>query len=207
MVDSTGTVVWEARYKPFGEAQVHSKSTVVNNFRFPGQYYDSETGLHYNYHRDYHPGIGRYAEPDPIGFRGGINLYAYVRNNPLKYKDPRGLFEWETQGTGEQGNIDVWAPILDLPKHYPGDSPNPDNSKVCIECDRDCFGLVPPPWALFSCVVCMDCVNAMSRTGYGMATCALPCATCAAGIMIPRMDCIAKYCRVGLMDECGNCRH
>ncbi|RLE48738.1 MAG: hypothetical protein DRJ18_01365 [Candidatus Methanomethylicota archaeon] len=41
-------------------------STVGNNFRFPGQYYDQETGLHYNYFRDYHPGIGRYIEPDPL---------------------------------------------------------------------------------------------------------------------------------------------
>jgi RHS repeat-associated protein len=91
MVDSTGTVVWEARYRPFGEAQVHAKSTVANNFRFPGQYYDQETGLHYNYRRDYHPGSGRYVEPDPIGLRGGLNLFAYGGNSPLNFDDPSGL--------------------------------------------------------------------------------------------------------------------
>ena len=51
MTDDTGTVVWEAEYKPFGEAEVHPSSTVVNNFRFPGQYYDQETGFHYNCHK------------------------------------------------------------------------------------------------------------------------------------------------------------
>ncbi len=57
----------------------------------PGQYYDAETGLHYNYYRDYNPSLGRYIQKDPIGFRGGINLYAYVQNNPVNYTDPSGL--------------------------------------------------------------------------------------------------------------------
>jgi len=48
--------------------------------------------LHYNYFRDYHPGVGRYVQPDPIGLAGGINLYFYVLNNPLKYIDPEGKF-------------------------------------------------------------------------------------------------------------------
>ncbi|MBW2075439.1 MAG: RHS domain-containing protein [Deltaproteobacteria bacterium] len=65
MTDENGAVVWKADYRPFGEADV-TVNTVENNFRFPGQYYDEETGLHYNYFRDYHPGIGRYIEPDPL---------------------------------------------------------------------------------------------------------------------------------------------
>ncbi|NIM98357.1 MAG: hypothetical protein GTO24_09855, partial [candidate division Zixibacteria bacterium] len=55
-------------------------------------YFDTETGLHYNYFRDYHPGIGRYIEPDPIGLKGGISLYPYVSNNPVNYVDPEGKF-------------------------------------------------------------------------------------------------------------------
>jgi len=90
MTDDNGTIVWEATYKPFGEATVNPKSTIVNNFRFPGQYDDEETGLHYNYFRYYDPRTGRYVRPDPIGLVGGINLYPYVQNNPVNNVDPEG---------------------------------------------------------------------------------------------------------------------
>ncbi|RJP74810.1 MAG: RHS repeat-associated core domain-containing protein, partial [Desulfobacteraceae bacterium] len=86
----SGTVVWAADYDPFGTATV-MVSAVENNMRLPGQYYDSETGLHYNYHRYYDPSIGRYLTPDPIGLDGGINLYAYVSGNPVNFSDPYGL--------------------------------------------------------------------------------------------------------------------
>jgi len=59
--------------------------------RFPGQYYDKETGLHYNYFRYYKPEIGRYLTPDPIGLLGGINPFIYVANNPINRIDPSGL--------------------------------------------------------------------------------------------------------------------
>jgi RHS repeat-associated protein len=84
-------VVWAAEHAPFGKAEVNVNSTITNNLRFPGQYFDAETGLHYNWNRYYDPDTGRYLTPDPIGLAGGINLYAYVTNNPVNYFDPQGL--------------------------------------------------------------------------------------------------------------------
>ncbi len=76
----------------------------VLNLRFPGQYYDQETNLSYNYFRDYEPSTGRYVESDPIGLRGGINTYGYVGGNPLQLVDPRGLDFWiEGSVEGEGG--------------------------------------------------------------------------------------------------------
>jgi len=61
------------------------------NLRFAGQYFDEETGTHYNQQRDYAPGLGRYIQRDPIGLSGGINVYGYGYGNPLAYADPNGL--------------------------------------------------------------------------------------------------------------------
>ena len=58
---------------------------------YAGQYYDAETGLHYNYHRYYDPAPGRYLTADPIGLAGGINPFAYVGGNPVNLVDPYGL--------------------------------------------------------------------------------------------------------------------
>jgi len=92
LTDSTNTVVWEGVYKPFGEVEVNPNSSVVNNFRFPGQYYDQETGLHYNYHRYYDPKTGRYLRADPIGQPLSFtNLYLYADGNPISRTDPFGL--------------------------------------------------------------------------------------------------------------------
>jgi len=61
------------------------------NLRFPGQYFDAESGKHYNYFRDYDPAIGRYVESDPIGLKASLNTYAYSSSTPLVSFDPWGL--------------------------------------------------------------------------------------------------------------------
>lgn len=65
--------------------------TITNNLRFPGQYYDAESGLNYNMMRDYDPTLGRYIQHDPIRFHGGIGFYSYVANNSVNLQDPYGL--------------------------------------------------------------------------------------------------------------------
>ena len=104
MTDEGGNVVWRASYAPFGEATVDAVSTVKLNVRFPGQYYDQETGLHYNYFRYYDPEIGRYLTADPIGQKAGPNLFTYVGNNPLYWIDPYGLYECSCRATGPSGH-------------------------------------------------------------------------------------------------------
>lgn len=66
----------------------------VFNLRFQGQYFDKETGTHYNYFRTYDPAQGRYVESDQIGLIGGINTYGYVGGNPLTMIDPQGNLAW-----------------------------------------------------------------------------------------------------------------
>lgn len=87
--DQAGQEVWRWQSDAFGLGLTTGSTTI--NLRFPGQYYDSESGLHYNYFRDYDPETGRYVESDPIGLDGGLNTYGYVESNPLAYLDPFGL--------------------------------------------------------------------------------------------------------------------
>ncbi len=98
MSDQTGAIVWTANYKAWGECKTenHTKrdiwdsEIITNNIRFQGQYYDNETGLHYNRHRYYSPYVGRFISKDPIGLLGGNNIYAYAPN-PVGWIDPLGL--------------------------------------------------------------------------------------------------------------------
>jgi len=88
-------IVWRWDHDPFGTVAANSNpqgvGTFLFNLRFPGTYYDQETGLSYNDNRYYDSGTGRYISSDPIGLGGGINTYAYVDGNPLNFIDPYGL--------------------------------------------------------------------------------------------------------------------
>ncbi|WP_079857418.1 RHS repeat-associated core domain-containing protein [Vibrio parahaemolyticus] len=91
LTDETGATVWKASYSPFGKATVTTEQ-IKFNLRFPGQYYDAETGLHYNWHRYYDPALGRYLQSDRLGLFDGVDTYGYVRANPLRLIDPTGEY-------------------------------------------------------------------------------------------------------------------
>jgi RHS repeat-associated protein len=93
---TSGAVVWRWDSDAFGIGAANQDpdgdTNLVNvRLRFPGQYLDEVTGLHYNYFRDYDAVTGRYIQSDPIGLAGDINTYAYVAGNPLGFVDPLGL--------------------------------------------------------------------------------------------------------------------
>ena len=114
--NEAASVQWSWDSDAFGKTTANDDpdndgiSTIIN-FRFAGQYYDSETGLHYNLMRYYDPSTGRYLTADPLGVLFGGNtvpkdrklnhLYAYVGNNPLRYSDPFGLEPWDWDGQGD----------------------------------------------------------------------------------------------------------
>lgn len=94
ITNKAGAVVWAADYDAYGKATVRTTAdaslALASHLRLPGQYFDAETGLHYNDRRYYDPDTGRYTSRDPIGFEGGINLYAYAGAAPNRYTDPTG---------------------------------------------------------------------------------------------------------------------
>jgi RHS repeat-associated protein len=95
VTDKTGAPRWRWLAEPFGtsapETSPAGAPVFAFNLRFPGQFFDAESGMFYNYQRDYIPGVGRYAQSDPIGLDGGINTYSYVGADPLNFVDPEGL--------------------------------------------------------------------------------------------------------------------
>lgn len=96
VVDKNNQIRWRWMAEPFGipaaETNPSGLGVFAFNLRFPGQYYDQESGLHFNWNRFYDAGLGRYTTPDPLGLDAGdMSLYAYVGGDPLSFVDPMGL--------------------------------------------------------------------------------------------------------------------
>jgi RHS repeat-associated protein len=96
VANQSGQTVWRwDQQEPFGNNPADENPSGLGAFdlplRLPGQYFDKETGLHYNYYRDFDPSLGIYKQSDPIGLKGGLNTYVYGYANPLALIDPKGL--------------------------------------------------------------------------------------------------------------------
>jgi len=104
ITNTANQIRWRWDTSPFGELAANENPSGLGafkfNLRFPGQYRDGETGLFYNYYRDYDPQTGRYVQSDPIGLRGGLNTYAYANLNPLTFVDLFGLVGDDIGGGG-----------------------------------------------------------------------------------------------------------
>jgi RHS repeat-associated protein len=120
VTNQANQIVWEWKLDTFGAGAANENPGGLGvfsfNLRFPGQYYDAETGLHYNYFRDYDPSVGRYVESDPIGLQGGINTYAYADGSPTTKTDPPGLATFMCRkplhalgGHGVRSGPDIWG--------------------------------------------------------------------------------------------------
>ncbi|TGN99906.1 hypothetical protein PN36_32035 [Candidatus Thiomargarita nelsonii] len=122
IVDSQGNVVWEGVYESFGKARV-LVSVVESNLRFAGQYFDVESGLHYNYFRFYDPEVGRYFRVDPVW---AVNLYTYVSGQPIRLVDPLGLAESqvlvESIGRSEIHNNPTVSQLVNIINSLPNSS-------------------------------------------------------------------------------------
>ncbi|MHC8354941.1 RHS repeat-associated core domain-containing protein [Pseudomonas sp. LB3P81] len=106
LTDYSGDIVWAAQYTAYGRLTRLNRDThqiLDQPLRFQGQYFDPETGLHYNRHRYYQPEVGRYLTPDPSGLAGGLNQYQYTRS-PTGWVDPLGLSD--CPGTGKCGSVE-----------------------------------------------------------------------------------------------------
>jgi RHS repeat-associated protein len=133
ITDANQQVVWKwDQQEPFGATVPDENPSGQGVFdfpiRFPGQYFDKETGLVYNIARNYWPDGGRYVESDPIGLRGGVNPYVYVLNDPLSLVDPKGL-----------------QSAMPFPGPFPG-QPSPTNVVCAYNPNLSvCNFSVPPP--------------------------------------------------------------
>ncbi|GHB33687.1 putative T7SS-secreted protein [Streptomyces chryseus] len=103
LLDERGDFAWRTHTTLWGTTAWNRGATAYTPLRFPGQYHDPETGLHYNYFRHYDPETARYLTPDPLGLAPAPNPLAYV-HNPHTWGDPLGLLPCEDGGKAEKLN-------------------------------------------------------------------------------------------------------
>ncbi|WP_050515261.1 putative T7SS-secreted protein [Streptomyces rimosus] len=117
LVSESGEIGWRSCPTLWGTTTWNADATAFTPLRFPGQYFDFESQLHYNFHRHYDPDSGRYVSQDPLGLEPGPDPVGYVLN-PSSWVDPLGLMSC-TPTSGERGTYDFRPPHPDHPPHQP----------------------------------------------------------------------------------------
>jgi RHS repeat-associated protein len=148
VADATGATVWRwDQAEPFGSSPADGDPDANSvafdlPLRLPGQYFDAETALHYNYARDYDPTIGGFRESDLIGLRGGLNTYAYVDGEPIARDDPLGLQSRASKAIARRRGAKALEELPEeLCDYWPAECIK--KSLICLEarCTRfDCHG-------------------------------------------------------------------
>jgi RHS repeat-associated protein len=137
--NTAATKVWTATYDPFGGVRTTTGTPI--NARFPGQWFQSESGLHQNWMRDYDPTTGRYLQADPLGLVDGASVYGYALQSPIMNVDPRG----------EQSIIRNGPQSLGVPM-FPGETRPGQLGESML----DLLKLLDPRPALEACIYILD---------------------------------------------------
>ncbi|WP_437715671.1 DUF6531 domain-containing protein [Sorangium sp. So ce448] len=153
--DDRGEVAWEGSFDSYGRAEIARDDTACP-WRWPGQYEDDETGLHYNRFRYYDPSAGQYISRDPVGLLGGMNLFAYPLN-PTRLSDPLGLMPWAWNSDSGMGHhliprgkaasigLDHLATEYDTPTFFPNPY-TPGDHEFIHRAQRPHVGKLQGPW-------------------------------------------------------------
>jgi len=163
MSTTAKVMVWQAEWNPWGGPQSLT-GALAQNLRFPGQWFQIETGLHYNWHRHYDPTIGRYTQPDPLGFVDGPSVYAYAKGSPQRWFDPDGLSAGAICAPGGPVAIGVCSAVIPPATRW--------LAKKCFSKIKEWVG--PPP-GNFNCPPGKCCLSRESVDSRGQAQCHYEC--------------------------------
>jgi RHS repeat-associated protein len=141
LTDYSGAIMWSAKYRAYGNLAALDVAEIDNPLRFQGQYFDAETGFHYNRHRYYSPSTGRFLTPDPVKLAGGLNNYQYAPN-PTGWVDPLGLmFKAITKAVSGAAKKAPLRPSAHCPK--PGGS-SPSTTPTLADSSVKSGDVTPP---------------------------------------------------------------